>query len=154
MALGTSGIPGPSSRATIMMPFRPAFWAGLSRISPVLAYSRMLRASSEIAVAITVKSLPLKPKREASARPSWRAATMSAADRMGTVITTDRPMSSPGAASSPLGMRSAGLLHLIEVSEPLLEVEGGGNVLKGEAELDHRKGYFGLDSHDHRVCTP
>src|SRR5712692_4005177 len=153
MALGTSGIPGPSSRATIMMPFRPAFWARLSRISPVLAYSRMLRASSEMAVAITVKSLPSKPNRAARARPSWRAATMSAADRMGTVI-TDRPMSSPGPASSALGMRRAGVLQVVEVGEPLLEVEGGGDVLKGEAELDHGKGHLGLDSHDHGLGAP
>src|SRR5438093_13578717 len=44
----------------------------------------MLRASSEMAVATSVASLDENPRSEASARPSWRAVTMSLSLWIGT----------------------------------------------------------------------
>src|SRR6266702_3222803 len=44
----------------------------------------MLRASSEMAVAMSVASLDENPRSEASARPSWRAVTMSLSLWIGT----------------------------------------------------------------------
>src|SRR5262249_6439705 len=132
-------------------PVRPPFSTGLNRISPVLAYSRMLRASSEIAVAIRVRSPPAKPKRAARPRPIWRAITRSAADRIGTA-TPSRGMTSPRPPTW-LAMRAAGLRSLIEVREPFLQVECRGHVLEGETEPNHRECDLGLDAHAHGRST-
>jgi hypothetical protein len=43
----------------------------------------MLRATSEIAVAISVRSVPAKPTLAASSRTACRAVTMSASTRIG-----------------------------------------------------------------------
>src|SRR5207249_5346216 len=89
-AADTAAIPGPSSRATMTMPGRPSTSSWLSTISPVAAYSMMLRASSEIAVAITVRSLPANPSAAARARPRCRAVTMSAEELIGTTLWAGR----------------------------------------------------------------
>src|SRR5262245_12680229 len=135
-------MPGPLSHATTHTPRRPPFWHRESRISPPPAYSRMLRATSEIAVAITVRSPEEKPSLEASVRPSWRALTMSAAEPMGTTRS--------GASLAMGDLSRPG----VEVRESLLEVEGGRHVLQGQAELHHREGHLGLDADDDRLRSP
>src|SRR5262245_366727 len=127
---------------------RPACWQRLRRISPCPAYSTMLRATSEIAVAMTVRSLGEKPNLDASERPSCRAVTMSAADPMETSLSAE-------SLGMPGGARSDGCAGgCVEVGEPLLEVERGCHVLEGEPELDHGEGYLGLDAHDDRLRAP
>src|SRR5262245_28741440 len=143
-------IPGPLSCARIMIPTRLPRRASASSISPSVAYSRMLRASSEIAVAITVWSLREKPRPAASSRPRWRADTMSAADAIRTTIS---PADSARGCRS-LAMRTGGLRLPVEISQPLLEVEGRGDVAEGQAELDHREGDLRLDPHDDRLRSP
>src|SRR5262245_46431950 len=106
----------------------------------------MLRASSEIAVAIRVRSPPVKPKRAARLRPIWRAATRSAADRIGTAMPS-RGRTSPRPPTG-LAMPAAGLRSLIEVGKPFLQVECGGYVLEGETEPNHGERDLGLDAHD------
>src|SRR5262245_32751613 len=137
-------MPGPLSKATTQTPMRPARWHRLRRISPCPAYSTMLRATSEIAVAMTVRSLDEKPNLDASERPSWRAVTMSDADPMETSLSAES-LGMPG-MPGPVGR--------VEIGEPLLEVERGRHVLEGEAELDHGEGHLGLDAHDDRLRAP
>src|SRR6266540_625453 len=77
-------MPRPSSRATMISPLLPLSCAGVTMISPRVAYRTMFRASSEMAVATMVASPEVKPSRVASRRPCWRTVTMSASDRMDT----------------------------------------------------------------------
>src|SRR5207245_3307790 len=84
-------MPGPSSCAITWMPRRsgePSIT--FKRISPCFAYVTMLRASSEIAVAIRVASPGVKLNAAASERPFWRAMTMSWSDRMGTWVSCSK----------------------------------------------------------------
>src|SRR3989442_529796 len=83
-----SGMPGPWSRATRTRPSLPSSLSMPSVSSPFLAYSRMLRASSEIAVAMRVRWLFEKPICWASARPRWRAVTMSTSESIGTRVSS------------------------------------------------------------------
>ena len=94
-------------------------------ISPRLAYSTMLRASSEIAVATMVASLEENPSRMASARPCWRAATMSMSDATGTRTSSAEAAPSP----PPLGPGAR-----LEECEALLEVEAGRHTLQVQAQ--------------------
>src|SRR5206468_3004286 len=82
-ARATLGIPGPSSRATTMIPRRLFRSMPFRTIRPRSAYRTMLRASSEIAVAISVRSVGRNPSAAASSRPFWRAKTMSTSERTG-----------------------------------------------------------------------
>ena len=77
MARSTSGMPGPSSTATTTMPLRRPSCTRFSATSPSPGVHAMLRATSEIAVAMRVRSVLEKPSSVASRRPSWRAVTMS-----------------------------------------------------------------------------
>src|SRR5258708_10912129 len=96
----------------------------------------MLRATSETAAAMTVRSPEEKPRVAASCRLSWRAVTMSASARIGIRCP-------PPTAFAPLA-------PAIEEGQPLLEIEGGGHAAQGQAELDHGERHLGLDPHDHR----
>src|SRR5262245_31509324 len=151
MALVTSGMPGPWSRATIRMPTREPFWAIPSTISPVWAYSMMFRASSEMAVATTVRSLPRKPRRAASERPRWRAVTTSAPEATWTAI---RPRGSDLSTGISLAMGPMVRGHAPEIGEALLQVEHRGHVQQGQPQLDHGEGHLRLDAHDDGLGPP
>src|SRR5215210_8309002 len=97
----------------------------------------MLRATSEMAVAIKVRSVLEKPSSVDSLRPSWRAVTMSSSRAIGTRISS---------ANAVLLPRDA-----VEKCEPLLEVECGVHAFEVESQLHHRERDFGLDSHHHSL---
>src|SRR5512135_3128754 len=105
-----SGMPGPWSRATIQRPAFVPLRLDWSTISPDLAYSTMLRETSEIAAAISVASTLSKPNSSANARPCWRAVTMSLAEAIGTCISLD--------------MLEVPLPVLVQMGQALLEVQG------------------------------
>src|SRR5690348_2538534 len=96
----------------------------------------MLRAISEMAVAITIRSTPAKPSCSASSRPCWRAATMSRS-------CSTRITASPSRTNARTDAK---------VREPLLQVESRRRVAEREAELDHRESHVGLDADDDRLC--
>src|SRR6266567_4161531 len=99
----------------------------------------MLRAISEIAVAIRVRSLPENPTSTANSRPLWRAVTMSASR------STDTRVSSATVAALP---------HLdLEQLEPFLEIERGIDPAERQAELDHRHRDLRLDADDDGPCA-
>src|SRR5438105_9960165 len=108
-------------------------------ISPRPAYSTMLRAISEMAVATTVRSLPVKPTCSASSRPRCRAVRMSCSD--------------------PIGRRSSSLIGrpfpaLLEKCQPFLQVEAGGHAVEPEAQLDHGERNVRFEPHDDGVRSP
>src|SRR5439155_1045002 len=111
-------------------------------ISPRFAYSTMLRASSEIAVAIRTRLLFGKPSSEARARPRCRAVRISTSEPMGTRVSSPtRPLST----FVPLDL-------LIQEREPLLQVERRCHPLQREPQLHHREGDLGLEADDHGLC--
>src|SRR5438128_10920674 len=98
----------------------------------------MFRASSEMAVATTARSVDGNPHCDASSRPFWRAATTSVSQSMET------------RTSSAM---SANLLIVVpplavEIREALFEVQRGRDAFQGEAQLDHREGHLRLDADD------
>src|SRR3989441_7395803 len=98
----------------------------------------MFRASSEIAVATTARSVEGNPHWDASSRPFWRAETMSTSRSIDT--RTSSAMSAnlmPGALPLP-----------VKVGETFLEVERRRDPLQREPQLDHREGDLRLDPHD------
>src|SRR5919201_1703312 len=98
----------------------------------------MFRASSEIAVATTARSVEGKPHCAASSRPFWRAATMSESESIAT--RTSSAMSANFIARAfPLS---------IQICETLFEVQRRRHALEREAQLDHREGDFRLDADD------
>src|ERR687888_2507297 len=97
----------------------------------------MLRATSEIAVTISVRSMLEKPAAADSSRPLSRASTRSASELTGT------------RTSSVTVARLLGLG--IEERQALLEVERGVHVLEAHPELDHGEGDLRLDPDDHRL---
>src|SRR5262245_2658273 len=109
----------------------------------------MFRDNSEIAVAISVASPGEKPTRDASARPCWRAATMSLSTLIGTTVSSAKVrIRSPIAASgSPPSHVLSGLP--VQVRQPLFQVERGGDPLEREPQLDHRKGDLWLNPNNH-----
>src|SRR3954454_7998561 len=115
-------MPGPASLATTSMPSRPRTCTTRSAISPLPAYVVMFRATSEMAVASSVRSVLEKPSSVPIARASCRARTTSASDSIGT-----RTLSA-GATRLPADL-------LLQEREPLLEVERGVDVLEVHAEL-------------------
>src|SRR5688572_25548699 len=100
----------------------------------------MLRASSEMAVAMRVTSVDENPIWAARARPFCRAATMSTSDWIGT------RMSSGTSADS--GLLSAVRGSPIEMGQTLFQVERGCHTLQGQAQLNHGKCDFRLDADD------
>src|ERR1700754_949650 len=104
---------------------------------PLPACTTMLRAISEIAVAINVGSGRSKPSRSAIARPSARAAT-----RSSSVLITRRTSS----LIPVIPLRQA-----IEQSRRFVEVECHLQRFEVQSELDHGDGYIRGDTDDHRV---
>src|SRR3954454_14550262 len=101
----------------------------------------MLRASSEIAVAMSVASPGVKLSAVATERPVWRAVTMSRSDRMGTRISFSK-------------CSSARLELAIQVGHPFFQVESSGDVLHPQSELHHRERDVGLDPDDDGLRAP
>src|SRR5919197_4627209 len=100
----------------------------------------MLRATSEIAVAISVRSVAENATCEASERPSARAVTTSASELIGTrtsAFTVARLLSQPS-----------------EQGQALLEVQGCVDAFEVEPELDHGERHLGLDADDHGLRDP
>src|SRR5438132_8105417 len=103
----------------------------------------MFRASSEIAVATTARSVTYSPHCAASSRPFWRAVTMSTSEPTVTRTSTGIAAAfTPGCPSRPA-----------EVRESLLEVERGRHAFEREPELDHRERDLRLDADDDRLRT-
>ncbi len=97
----------------------------------------MFLAISEIAVAMNVASVRVKPSLSASSRPAWRATTVSASDVSRTSI------SSPTAVA-----RSA-----LEELEASLEVKRRIDRIQAQAEPGHSHGNLGPDPHHDRLCS-
>src|SRR5262245_13128712 len=119
------------------MPARASFGCVMISTSPEPAYVVMLRATSEMAVAISVASVALNPICSAFSRPSWRARTMS----VSAAIDTTTPRSSIGGT----GLRAAA-----QQLETLLEIERCIDVLHADAQLHHRERDLRLDPDEHR----
>src|SRR5262245_21682391 len=98
----------------------------------------MLRASSEMAVATTARSVVENPQCDASSRPFWRAATMSASQSIGTRTSSTM--------SAHLVARSLALA--VKVGEALFQVQRGRDTLEREPELDHRERHLRLNPYD------
>src|SRR2546425_6741791 len=130
-------MPGPWSRATILRPRRPLLSMAQRTISPRCAWTTMLRATSEMAVAISVCSVLPNPLAAASSRPFWRATTMSVSHSTGTRTSS--------------GMVAAPLAPCAQELEAFLQIQRGGHALEREAELHHGKCHLGLDPHHHRL---
>src|SRR5258708_5243914 len=92
----------------------------------------MLRATSEMAVAISVSSLP-ENRRDFASSPAFCPASNTSASAA--IFTT---------SSSPMVVDPRRLQDL----EAFLEVEGGGGSLERQSELHHREGHLRLDAHD------
>src|SRR5215208_7528502 len=131
-------MPGPSSAAVTSIPARPRSCSTRSSTSPSPAYVVMLRATSEIAVASSVRSVLENPSAAPIARASWRAVTTSASVRIATRTSSATRVLLPGDLA-------------LEEGEPLLEVERGMDVLEVHPELDHRERDLRLDADDHRL---
>src|SRR6185295_12251202 len=117
---------------------RPFLWLSLIRLrttSPSLAYSTMLRATSEIAVAMIVRLLLENPACAARARPCCRAETISVDDCIRTRISRSMRVLEP----------------LVQERQTFFEVERSGHVLQSEPELHHRQRHLRLNADDHRL---
>src|SRR2546430_503743 len=105
----------------------------------------MLRVSSEIAVATSVRSVGPNPSAAASSSPFWRAKTTSASERTGIEVSPGRSTSAAlgrGAAgpsdtaarrrSRPTGLPFLAdpLPLLVQQREPFFQVERGVDVLQ------------------------
>src|SRR5579859_493985 len=106
-------------------------------ISPVRAYSTILRATSEMAVAITVRSLPLNPALAASCRPSSLAVTISAPE-----LTAMRTSFFTGAFP---------LSSLVQQGQTFFEIQCSLHFSQRQAQLHHGKRNLGLDADDRRL---
>src|SRR5260370_38139946 len=103
----------------------------------------MLRPSSEMAVAITVRSLPVKPNWPASARPCWRAVTMSASERMATRVSDGNvELDSIATALALPGLPG-------QQGETFFEAQLGRHAFQAQPHLHNGKGNAGLDADHH-----
>src|SRR6185312_11339714 len=99
----------------------------------------MLRAISEMASAMIVRSVFEKPVSAASSRPFWRAMTTSSSRTIGTRI-------SAAMAWTPIDC-------LLQIVETFFEIERCGHAVEGKPELHHGERYLGLNT-DHDRCGP
>src|ERR1700691_2561054 len=118
----------------MVIPATPFLVAGRSRISPLRAYLRMLRASSEMAVAISVWLVASKPRSVASSRPNLRASRKSASS----LICTRDSLST---IRSPVR-------HRPQVGEALVEIQRGTDVQYAQPKLRHGHRDARLNPHD------
>src|SRR5438128_3751202 len=102
----------------------------------------MFRASSEIAVATTARSVEGNPQCDASSRPFCRAETMS----------TSRSIDTRTSSAMSANLIPGALPLAIKICDALLEVQGGRHALQREAQLDHREGHLRLDPDDDGLC--
>src|SRR2546425_1555883 len=102
----------------------------------------ILRATSDIAVAITVGRLPFSPISLAISRPASRAFTTSASELMSTLT-----------SSASLTRLNSSRLE-IQLCKTLFEIQCGRNPFQCEAKLYHRECNFGLDADDHGLRPP
>src|SRR2546427_9087513 len=100
----------------------------------------MFRASSEIAVATTARSVEGKPHWDANPRPFWRAETMSASESIATRTSS--------AMSANLISGTLPLPLSIKVGKTLFEIQRRRDPLEREPQLDHREGDLRLDPDD------
>src|SRR5262245_20650272 len=107
----------------------------------------MLRESSEMAVAISVSSVPEKPMDTAISRPRLRAVTMSCSAWMGT-------QTSSGMRTPVAGAIAAAQGAVAEKLQGLFQVQRGGHAVQLQAQLGHGEGHLRLDAHDHRAGAP
>src|SRR2546422_9978616 len=104
----------------------------------------MLRASSEMAVAMSVASPVENPSSVARARPRCRAATISWSELMATRI-------SPALTVS----LSVYVLEFFnQVRQTFFQVQRRRNTFQRQSKLNHGKRHFRLNPHDHRFRTP
>src|SRR5437879_9633537 len=108
----------------------------------------MFRDNSEMAVAINVASPDENPTRDANARPSWRAVTMSLSTLSGTTVSsaTARAPSPIAANGSPRSGSFSGFS--VQVREALLQVERRRHPFERQTQLDHRKSDLRLNPDD------
>src|SRR5437879_1174649 len=99
----------------------------------------MLRASSEMAVAISVASLTVKPVCSATARPCCRAVTTSLSDAIRIWVSAAKGNTAPSVHAARF---------LLQVRQAFLQIERGGDVLQRQSELYHREGDLRLDTDD------
>src|SRR6266481_8237198 len=99
----------------------------------------MLRASSDMAVAISVASPVEKPSSVARARPLCRAATISWSELMATRI-------SPALTVS---LSVYVLEFLSQVRQTFFQVQRRRNAFQRQSKLNHGKSHFRLNPHDH-----
>src|SRR5688500_15955477 len=97
----------------------------------------MLRASSEIAVAINASSAEGKPRLAPRERPACRALMMSRSELIRTRVSS---------AIGPFPFEP-----LIEELEPLVQPQLGLDVRESHSQLDHGEGHVGLNAHDARL---
>src|SRR5207247_5518562 len=98
----------------------------------------MFRASSEMAVATTARSVERSPHCVANSRPFWRAVTMSASRSMGTRTSS--------AMSADLMFGALSLA--VKVREALFQVQRGGDSLERQPQVDHGERHLRLDPYD------
>src|SRR5439155_24153921 len=124
----------------------------------------MLRVSSEIAVATSVRSVGPNPSAAASSRPFWRAKTTSASERTGIDVSPATSASAPSLGPGPsdgtarrrsrptgLPFLADPLRLLVQEGEPFFQVERGVDVLQGEPPLHHRERHLRLKADDDRL---
>src|SRR5256712_12492214 len=109
-------------------------------ISPRLAYMRMLRASSEIAAAMTVWSPLEKPAFAATLRPCWRAVTTSTSDPIPTRSSSGTAAAPPAAAAGPLAALHPLPTLAIQEGQPFFQIERSRHALERQADPHHRQG--------------
>src|SRR6185437_16364587 len=98
----------------------------------------MLRASSEIAVAISANSVLANPSSAPRSRPRCRALMMSTSARM---AIHDEMLTSSHQGGGERRMKQR---------EAVLEIERGERALQRQTELRHGERHLGLDPHDGR----
>src|SRR6266851_10511846 len=96
----------------------------------------MLRAISEIAVAMIVRSVPANPIRDAISRPFMRAVTTSPSRSIGTRVSSGATIAAPALSGR-------------EQFHALLKVERRGDIVQCQAQLHHGERDVGLDPDDH-----
>src|SRR5437660_9112 len=101
----------------------------------------MLRAISEIAVAIIVTSVRVNPKSIASWWPALRAATMSSEVLMATTVS---------AATVAPDHRFTQPQLLVQQRYALFEIERGAHIVEGQPQLHHGERHLWLQTDDHR----
>src|SRR5437899_7485694 len=98
---------------------------------------RMLRASSEIAAAMTVWSPLENPASAATRRPCWRAVTTSTSDAIGTSSSSTTVAVPRAAVEGPLAPLDALASDPVEERQPFLQIE---RVERGQGPLDRGPG--------------